>query len=79
MVVQTDALPLSTVVVLPTSTRARPTSFRPAISVKGETTQVLTEQVTAVDTDRLGGRVARLGAAELARVDQALRDVLGLF
>jgi mRNA interferase MazF len=39
---------LSTVLVAPTSTSARPTSFRPTITVGGKETRVLVEQTTVV-------------------------------
>ena len=76
--VQSDALPLSTWLVAPTSTSARPASFRPAIAVDGQETLVLVEQTTAVDPQRLGDRVGRLSPAALHDVDAALRTVLDL-
>jgi len=79
VVVQSDALlPRSVVVVAPTSRSARPASFRPEVEVKGEATRVLVEQLGAVDVQRLGRRIARLSAAELWAVDDALLTVLGL-
>lgn len=78
VVVQSDLLPLSTWLVAPTSTSARPASFRPEIELGDETTLVLVEQTAAVDPERLGQLVGHLSAAELARVDAALRVVLGL-
>lgn len=78
VVLQSDALPLSTVLVAPTSASARPASFRPEVEVEGETTRVLVEQTTAVDPTRLGDVVDRLLADELHRVDAALGVVLDL-
>lgn len=79
VVVQTDALPLSTWLVAPTSTSARAASFRPEIELKGQPTRVLVEQTTAVDPEaRLGELVGRLTADEMLAVDAALRDVLDL-
>ncbi|TDE09129.1 hypothetical protein E1269_15565 [Jiangella asiatica] len=37
VVVQSDLLPLSTWLVAPTSTSARPTSFRPEVEISGKT------------------------------------------
>jgi mRNA interferase MazF len=54
VVVQSDLLPLSTLLVAPTSTSARPASFRPEIVVAGRATRVLVEQTAAVDPTRLG-------------------------
>lgn len=64
--------------VAPTSTSARPATFRPTIEVKRAETRVLVEQATVVDPQRLGASAGRLSAAELRSVDDALRLVLGL-
>jgi len=77
-VVQSDLLPLSTWLVAPTSTSARPTSFRPEIEIQGKTTYVLVEQTSAVDPGRLGELVGHLTRPELAAVDDALRTLLRL-
>jgi mRNA interferase MazF len=78
VVVQSDLLPLSTWLVAPTSTSARPASFRPEIEVRGKTTRVLAEQTTAVDPQRLGDHVGTLSLDEQRAVDAALITVLGL-
>jgi mRNA interferase MazF len=79
VVVQSDHLMLSTVLVAPTSTSARATSFRPRVVLDGTATSVLVDQVTAVDGEtRIGDFAGRLDAGELAAVDQALRLALGL-
>lgn len=79
MVVQADEfLHLSTTIVAPTSTSARPATFRPVINVDGKDTRVLVEQTTVVDPRRLGRSAGRLEATELLAVDQALALVLGL-
>jgi mRNA interferase MazF len=80
VVVQADALlGLSTVLVAPTSTRARPASFRPEVEIGGTRTRVLVEQLGAVDQSRIGRSAGVLDAAEQADVDEALGVVLGLF
>ena len=79
VVVQADELlGLSTVLVAPTSTRARPATFRPTITLEDGETRVLAEQTTVVDAERLGGSAGRLEAAELAALDAAWSLVLGL-
>jgi len=78
VVVQSDDVPLSTWLVAPTSTSARPASFRPQIDIDGELTLVLVEQTTAVDPQRLGERVGRLSLAAQQDVDGALKTVLAL-
>jgi mRNA interferase MazF len=73
-----DLLPLSTVIVAPTSTSAAPASFRPEIEVDGVRTRVLVEQLGAVDPSRLGDSRGALSWQELAEVDRASGLVLGL-
>jgi len=79
VIVQADEfLDLSTTLVAPTSTGARPTSFRPTITLDGRATRVIVEQTTVVDPRRLGPSAGRLDASELDAVDDALALVLGL-
>ena len=79
VIVQSDALlPRSVVLVAPTSTRARPATFRPEIIIDGATTRVLVEQVGAVDVTRLGDLVSHLTAEEQWGIDRSLTTVLGL-
>src|SRR5919109_5326710 len=79
IIVQADEfLDLSTTLVAPTSTSARPASFRPTISLGRRETRVLVEQTSVVDPQRLGRSAGRLGADELRSVDEALMLVLGL-
>ena len=79
MIVQADEfLDLSTVLVAPTSTSARPATFRPTITVERQETRVLVEQTTVVDPARLGRSAGRLDSFELRAVDEALTLLLGL-
>lgn len=78
VVLQSDDLPLSTLIIAPTSTAARPTSFRPGIDLGGQRTLVLVEQATAVDPGRLGRWAGRVTSAELAEIAEALRLVVAL-
>ncbi len=78
VVVQSDDLLLSTVLIAPTSSSDWATSFRPAIELLGRETLVLVEQTAAVDPARLGPWVGRLSHRELVDVDDALRLVLQL-
>jgi mRNA interferase MazF len=79
VIVQADEfLGLSTVLVSPTSTVARPASFRPPIVLDDLPTRVLVEQTTVVDPARLGASAGRLDANELQAVDQALALLLGV-
>jgi mRNA interferase MazF len=79
VVLQADELlSLSPVIVAPTSTRARPASFRPEVQIDGQRTRVLVEQLGAVDPSRLGESLGLLGLRELREVDRALAVVVGL-
>ena len=78
IVVQSDQLPLSTLLVAPTSTAARVASFRPEVEVAGRVTRVLAEQTAAVDPSRLGESVGYLSFDEMRRIDAALRIVMDL-
>jgi len=69
---------LSTWLVAPTSTSARPATFRPGVAIDGTETRVLAEQASAVDPSRLGGWIGHLGFDELRAVDAALRLVMSL-
>jgi len=78
IVVQSDQFPLSTWLVAPTSTSARPASFRPEVEINGRTTRVLAEQTAAVNPGRLGDSLGHLTFDELLQVEAALRLVLNL-
>lgn len=79
IVVQSDAFfPRSVVLVAPTSTSAKPASFRPEIDIDGTLTRVLVEQVGAVDLQRFGDLAGHLTPEEQWGVDAALLTVLGL-
>lgn len=78
VIVQSDLLPLSTLLLAPTSRSARPASFRPVITVLGTQTNVLVEQTAAVDPQRLGKRVGHLSREELDAVTDALGVVMNL-
>ena len=78
IVLQSDDLMLSTVLVAPTSRSAPPKIFRPTITIDGDNTQVLLEQTSAVAHERLGEFVGRLEHDELRALNDALRLVLEL-
>lgn len=78
VIVQSDHLPLSTWLVAPTSTSARPASFRPEVDIDGRMTRVLAEQTTAIDPGRLGDSVGQLTFHDLRQIEAALRLVLDL-
>jgi len=79
VIVQSDDLPLSTVLAAPTSTSARSASFRLQIVIDGVPTLVMAEQTAAVDIEhRLGAWAGRLSLSEMSQLDRCLRAVLGL-
>lgn len=78
VIVQSDDLVLSTVLVAPTSRSAAPRIFRPTITVNDEPTQVLVEQTAAVAPERLGEFVGRVSYDELTTINDALRLALEL-
>lgn len=78
VVLQPEWLDLSTWIVAFTSTRARPTTFRPWVEIAGQQTLVMCDQIAAVDVRRLTERVGVLTMDEMAAVDQALTLVLDL-
>jgi len=79
VVVQADELlRRSVVLIAPTSRSAAAVAFRPVIEVDRSETQVLVEQVGAVDVRRLGRKVGHLDSVEMWAVDECLRVVPGL-
>ena len=80
VVLQSDALPLSTVVAAPTTTGSWDASFHVEIEIHGRRSRVLVEQMAAVDpAQRFGRKVGRIGIDEQTEIDRVVRLVLGLF
>ena len=80
VILQSDALVLSTVVAAPTSTGSWTSSFHPEIDLGGRRTRILVEQLQAIDPERrLARKVGQVSAAEQEQIDEALQLVLGLF
>ncbi len=78
VILQSDDLMLSTLLVAPTSRSAPPRIFRPTILIGEQATQVLTEQIAAVAPERLGELVGHVSFTELQAIDAALRLTLGI-
>lgn len=78
VVLQSDDLLLSTLLIAPTSRSAPLRVFRPTITIAEEDTQVLLEQTVAVAAERLGDLVGHTSRSELEDIDRALRLVLQL-
>ena len=79
VVVQSDDLALSTVIVAPTSTSAHPYIFRPEVTVRGQPTRLMLDQIRAVDIERaMDSRVGRVSPDEMIEVNRLLRAVLDI-
>ncbi|HUF96988.1 MAG TPA: type II toxin-antitoxin system PemK/MazF family toxin [Ilumatobacter sp.] len=78
VIVQSDDLMLSTLLVAPTSRSSQERTFRPSVVIGDEESRVLVEQTSAVAPERLGEFVGRLTHDELVALDEALRLVLQL-
>jgi len=78
VVLQPEWLTLSTWIVAFTSTSARPTSFRPAVTVAGHRTLVMCDQLATVNLQRLSEAAGFLTLEEMRQVDEALALVLDL-
>ena len=78
VIVQSDDLMLSTVLVAPTSRSSPQRIFRPPVIIGNEESRVLVEQTSAVAPERLGEFVGRLTHDEIVSLDDALRLVLEL-
>lgn len=78
VVLQPDWLTLSTWIVAFTSTSARPTSFRPEVTIADRRTLVMCDQLATVDLQRLTEPMGLLTLEERQRVDEALALVLDL-
>jgi mRNA interferase MazF len=78
VVVQSDDLLLSTLLIAPTSRSAPARVFRPTITIRQEQTQVLIEQTIAVAPERLGELVGHVSRSELEEINSSLRLALEL-
>lgn len=69
----------SVATIVPTSTSARPATFRPELVIAGQQTLLLVDQIRTVDTAYLvGDPVDYLNHEELTTVEQAVIHYLGL-
>jgi len=66
------------VIIAPTSTSAREATIRPEIEIRGTRTKVLVEQISALDTNRLGEVVGTLQGQDLWAIEDALKLVFEL-
>jgi mRNA interferase MazF len=69
----------STVTILPTSTSAQPSVFRPEVLIAGRSTRILIDQIRTIDSTYVTGElVDYLSRDDMAQVDHTLSRYLGL-
>jgi mRNA interferase MazF len=69
----------STVTVIPTSTSAQPSVFRPEVVIAGRETRILVDQIRTIDASYVAGDlVDYLTRDDMAQVDHTLSRYLGL-
>jgi mRNA interferase MazF len=85
VIVQSDAIPEThaSVVICPMTSELAEADFRITIEPRPETglrarSQVMADKPVTVRRERVGQRIGRLGAADMARLNVALALVMGL-
>ena len=79
IVVSPSNMNWSVATIVPTSTSAQPSVFRPQVEIAGQKTLALCDQIRTIDTDYIhGDMIAFLSRDELAALDDALTRYLGL-
>jgi mRNA interferase MazF len=69
----------STVTVIPTSTSAQTSVFRPDVFIAGRATKVLIDQIRTIDASHVTGElVDYLSRDDMAQVEHSLSRYLGL-
>jgi len=65
--------------VIPTSTAAGPSIYRPELEIAGRATRLLVDQIRSIDSDYVvGDPIDFLNRDELAEVELALAHYLGV-
>jgi mRNA interferase MazF len=69
----------STVTIIPTSTRAKASVFRPEVVIAGQETRVLIDQVRTIDVSYVAGElVDYLSRDDMAQVEHCLSRYFGI-
>jgi mRNA interferase MazF len=69
----------STVTIIPTSTSAHASVFRPEVVIAGRDTKVLIDQIRTIDVAFIAGELADyLGRDDMAQVEHTLSRYFGL-
>jgi mRNA-degrading endonuclease toxin of MazEF toxin-antitoxin module len=80
VVIQSDAYPLGTVIVVPLSSSAAPVDWRVPVQIVGQVTYALVEQVRAIDVEsRLREYVGTIAHTDvMASIEEELAMILGI-
>ncbi|GAA2626559.1 type II toxin-antitoxin system PemK/MazF family toxin [Streptomyces vastus] len=79
LVMSPSSMPWNVATVIPTSTGAQPSVFRPELDIAGTRTRLLVDQIRTVDVRYIhGDPVHYLDRDEMAEVEHALGRYLGL-
>jgi len=69
----------STVTIIPTSSSAQESVFRPVVAIAGRDTKILTDQIRTIDTSYVVGElVDYLSLDDMAQVEHGLSRYFGL-
>ena len=69
----------STVTIIPTSTSAQASVFRPEVAVAGRDTKVLIDQIRTIDASQVTGEIVDyLTRDDMAQVEHGLSRYIGL-
>jgi mRNA interferase MazF len=78
VVVSPSDWPSYVVTVVPTSTSAGASVFRPEVEVNGRRTRLLIDQIRTIDIDYVGDMVDYLARDQMAELEHTLARFLGL-
>jgi mRNA interferase MazF len=79
LVLSPTSMPWSVATIVPTSTSAQVSVFRPELEIAGTSTRLLVDQIRTVDVSYLhGDPVHYLDRQEMAEVEHAVARYLGL-
>jgi mRNA interferase MazF len=79
LVISIEQKAWSVVTVIPTSTSAQPSVFRPAVVIAGRETKVLIDQVRTIDASYVAGELVHyLSRDDMAQVERSLSRYFGL-
>ncbi|WP_318208733.1 MULTISPECIES: type II toxin-antitoxin system PemK/MazF family toxin [unclassified Streptomyces] len=79
LVLSPSSMPWSVATIVPTSTSAQPSVFRPEVDIAGTPTRLLVDQIRTIDVRFIhGDPVHFLDYSELAVVEHAVSQYLGL-